>query len=294
MKTKKNKDLESALVNDLLEEEIVVESHDPNESAPSFPDDKSAVDKTIKLSDSKVVPTALDLSGAPHPTKSSLSFNSPSRTGVTERFAIRAGGLSGGADASLAMSESVRVAQQRIFELEQEIERLRIENEQLAAAGETLRKRADELQADNELKATKLVDTKERLESEREILETSLKAKDRDLTELQLKNQEFEMRLSTNLQKIRVRERELENRLELVKMESTAVVRSKDELILDLKRQIDQLSIELDNYRAKGQELNRQVVEKQEMLRRTVKALRLALSMLEGGSDDQGGKKAAG
>ena len=53
------------------------------------------------------------------------------------------------------------------------------------------------------------------------------------------------------------------------------------------KRQIDQLSLELNNYRTKNQELNRQTTDKQEMLRRTVKALRLALSMLEG-EEDQG------
>ncbi len=90
------------------------------------------------------------------------------------------------------------------------------------------------------------------------------------------------MRLSTNIQKIRVRERELENRLELVKMESQALVRNKDEIILDLKRQFDQLNMELDNYRSKGHDLNKQLTDKQDMLRRTVKALRIALSMLEG------------
>ncbi|NJL25113.1 MAG: hypothetical protein HC902_08015 [Calothrix sp. SM1_5_4] len=96
------------------------------------------------------------------------------------------------------------------------------------------------------------------------------------------KNEELELRISTNIQKIRVRERELENRLELMKMENAALIRSKDELILELKRQIDQLNLELNNYRAKNQELNRLTTDKQEMLRRTVKALRLALSMLEG------------
>src|SRR4029077_10296116 len=90
------------------------------------------------------------------------------------------------------------------------------------------------------------------------------------------------LRISTNIQKIRVRERELENRLELVKMESAAVIRNKDEMILEHKRNIDQLNLELNNYRTKNQELNRLGNDKQEQLRRTVKALRLALSMLEG------------
>ena len=60
------------------------------------------------------------------------------------------------------------------------------------------------------------------------------------------------------------------------------LIRNKDEMILEAKRQIDQLNMELTNYRNKNQELNRVTSDKQEMLRRTVKALRLALSMLEG------------
>ncbi len=108
-------------------------------------------------------------------------------------------------------------------------------------------------------------------------------ARDRELSDMKLKIEEYEMRLTSNLQKIRVRERELENRLELVKMESAAVVRSKDELILELKRQLDQLTSEIENYRTKSQELNKQISDKQDLERRTVKALRLALSLLESG-----------
>jgi len=189
-------------------------------------------------------------------------------------------------ETALSQSENLRVAQNHIFELEHEIERLRRENEQLAAAGETIRKRTNELIADNDFKTRKLSELQERLVSEKEILEASLKAKDRELKEIKMKIEEYEMRLSTNLQKIRVRERELENRLELVKMESTALVRNKDEIILDLKRQIDQSNIELESYRNKGHELNRQINDKTETLRRTVKALRLALTMLEGGGDE--------
>ena len=47
-------------------------------------------------------------------------------------------------------------------------------------------------------------------------------------------------------------------------------------------RLLQAYSNELNNYRAKNQELNKQTNDKQEQLRRTVKALRLALSMLEG------------
>ena len=54
-----------------------------------------------------------------------------------------------------------------------------------------------------------------------------------------------------------------------------AINQTKDEVVLDLKRQIDQLSLELDSFRNKGQELHQQLSEKREALQRTVKALRL-------------------
>ncbi len=238
----------------------------------------SLADETVRLGESKILPkinkvVVPKIASYPSPSRGS-QFNSPMTVVNTET--------------ALSQSENLRVAQNRIFDLEQEIERLRRENEQLAAAGETIRKRTNELIADNDFKTRKLDELQERLSSEKEILEASLKAKDRELKEIRMKIEEYEMRLSTNLQKIRVRERELENRLEIVKLESTALVRNKDEIILDLKRQIDQFTSDLENYRAKGQDLNKQIVDKQEMLRRTVKALRLALTMLEGGGEDSG------
>ena len=277
MKAKKNKDLESELINDLLDDDIAPTELE-NPPAPN----SSGGDETIRLNESKIVPTNFRREGTG--SESSAASEKSVRVSVGGKFAIKptTGGRGIGSEAALVQSENLRVAQEKIFELEQEIERLRVENEQLAAAGEAIRKNSDELMADNEIKANQLTDLRERLHSEKEILESSLKAKSREVKDLKIKIEEYEVRLSSNLQKIRVRERELENRLELVKMESTAVVRSKDEIILDLKRQLDLQNNELENFRSKSQDLNKTIAEKQETLRRTVKALRLALSMLEG------------
>lgn len=204
------------------------------------------------------------------------------RASVGKFGAFRSSGPASASEAALAQSENLRIAQQRLTEFEQEIERLRLQNEELAAAGETLRRRTDELSASNQRRESDYQHAVSTFAQEKEILINSKEAVQRNFEELRQKNEELELRISTNIQKIRVRERELENRLELVKMESAALIRSKDEMILELKRQSDQLNLELNNYRTKNQELNRLTTDKQEMLRRTVKALRLALSMLEG------------
>lgn len=194
---------------------------------------------------------------------------------------------------ALTQSENLKIAQNRILDLEKEIERLRRENEQLAAAGETFKRRGDELLAENEQLGQKLEHEKSVASQEKDFLQKSLALRRRDIESLQLKVDELEGRLSTNIQKIRVRERELENRLELVKMEGQTLVRSKDEYILELKRQIDQLNLEMESFRQKSQESVKLLANKQDTLRRTVKALRLALSMLEG-DDEVSDKKKAG
>ena len=183
---------------------------------------------------------------------------------ATKCFVNRGGASS--TEAALAQSESLRIAQSRILELEHELERIRLQNEELGAAGETLRRRADELMAGNTKRESDYQNAVSIFKQEKENLASTKVALQVDLQAQKQKTEELELRISTNIQKIRVRERELENRLELVKMESAALIRNKDEIILELKRQIDQINLELTNYRNKNQELNRITIDKQEML----------------------------
>lgn len=250
------------------EEYVLDFSEQPEQTVKAEPE----TDATIQLGESQI------LSGASEALKTSVT---EAQTNVDKIVTPKAPGV-GGAEALFTQSETLRVAQQKIVELEREIERLRGENEGLAAAGETIRKSADEWIAKADRLEAKNRDLQDQFMEEKEILTQSLSEKQVELQGYQKTIEELEMRLSTNIQKIRVRERELENRLELVKVEGNALVRSKDEMILDLKRQLDQLKMELDNYRSKGHALHKQINEKQEMLRRTVKTLRLALTMLEG------------
>lgn len=184
-------------------------------------------------------------------------------------------------DASLAQSDNLKLAQQRLLELERELDKMRSENEELASAGDIIRVRADEYA----IKITALEKEKREIEeshqSEILILKGNLQYKESEVAKSRLKVEELEMRLKSDFKKIRVRERELENRLELIRAEKAALIRAKDETILDLKRKIDQLQSELDNYRSKVLELNKTIDINQEQFKRTVRALRLALSNLE-------------
>lgn len=238
----------------------------------------TADDPTVKLSETQQKAEE-DRSPSSAPSVAPNLVEDEVKSSVGRFGAFRSGAP---ASSSLASSENLRIAQNRILELEQEVERLRIENEELAAAGETFRRKADELTSRTQDLENRYENAVSTHTQEKALLLENKESLRHEIEGLKAKNEELELRISTNIQKIRVRERELENRLELVKMEGAALIRSKDELILDLKRQMDQLTLELNNYRAKSQELNRLILDKQDILRRTVKALRLALTMLEG------------
>ncbi|HWU42926.1 MAG TPA: hypothetical protein VN132_05790, partial [Bdellovibrio sp.] len=193
----------------------------------------------------------------------------------------RPGNVMTSIDASLAQAENLKIAQQRILELEKEVEHLRGENEELASAGEIIRTRTDELGVRiSEIEKEK-AEAQESAQSEILILKGNLQYKENEVAKARVKIEELETRLKSDFKKIRVRERELENRLELLRAEKAALVRSKDEYILDQKRKIDQLSQELDNYRKKCLELNKTLEANQDQFKRTERALRLALTNLE-------------
>lgn len=184
-------------------------------------------------------------------------------------------------DASLAQAENLKIAQQRILELEKEVEQLRADNEELASAGEIIQSRADDLGIRITALEKEKSEIQESAHSELLILKGNLQYKENEVSKARLKVDELETRLKSDFKKIRVRERELENRLELLRAEKSALVRSKDEYILEQKRKIDQLSQELDNYRKKCLELNKTIEANQDQVKRTERALRLALSNLE-------------
>jgi hypothetical protein len=188
-------------------------------------------------------------------------------------------------EAALKQSESLRIAQNRLLELEGELEKLRRENEQLASAGDTLRRRSGEMLSRAENVENHSREIKRSFEEEKKVLQGQMQSKERENNELRGRLEEIETRLEGGFKKIRVRERELEHRLEIVKMETMTLVSTKDRMILELKRQVDQLNHETEHGKRKSQELFNQYKEKQETIRRVVRALRIALTILEGDED---------
>lgn len=189
-------------------------------------------------------------------------------------------------DPTLKQAEGLRLAQARILDLEREVERLRRENLDLHHAGKVLQQEMEEVQRATERKSQAQTDYKKILEEERAIHRSNMKAREREIRDLKKQVEGLTGRLETDFKKIRVRERELEHRMEMMKLEHSSVVRGKDDMILDLRRRNDGIQSEADLLRAKTQDLLQKLNETEETQRRVVRALRIALSIVEGTEED--------
>ncbi len=244
-------------------------------------DEKTEVVGTPKV---ESVQPAVEKPVAHHDDRTQVVSNQPVQASAKkpeQKVSFGGPSRSSGYEAQFMQAENLKLAQQRIVELEKDIEKLRKENEILASAGEmSQQKMEDYLERINNLERQKN-DLKDTSVSELQIFRDGLNSKESEIVRLRSKVEELESRLSNDLRKIRVRERELENRLELSKMEKMALLKSKDETILDLKRKNDGLEAELENYQNRIIELNRKLESNQDQFGRTVRALRIALTNLE-------------
>lgn len=187
----------------------------------------------------------------------------------------------GNSNSNVAQADNLRIAQEKILELEKENEKLRIYNEELTAAAEIVRERADLLTAQVHEFRNDRDALEQSFKNEMQLMRNQLLRKESDLQKAQTKIDELDSRLKFDMKKIRIRERELENRLELIRAEKNALVKSKDEQILDLRRKMDQVQLEVESYRQKCVDLNKVLDTNQDSFKRTTRALRLAMANLE-------------
>lgn len=193
----------------------------------------------------------------------------------------------GGAENKLQMAYYLKLAQDKILDLEKEIDRLREENDLLVIAAQTANKQVQEYTEKLSNYERDRVEALEQAQMEINIYRENLASKSKERKLLEDRIRQLEESVSKEIKKVRNRERELENRLELSKQEKMTLLRSKDEAILDLRRRIDDLKVEIENYRSQYSELQKKSETQHGQLSRTVKALRLALAHLESEGDNQ-------
>ncbi len=185
-------------------------------------------------------------------------------------------------EVTLRQAEHLKTAQRRVQELEKEVDQVRRQNEEIFATAETFRSAKETLERAFEKQRLDLESLKELNRSEGELLREGLSHKDKEIQALRSKNQELQDRLDQSFRQVRKREKELEHRLEIMKMDGQAVLRSKDESLLELKEKLDTLQYEKEKLGKRNYALHQELQEKEAVLRRISRALHLALVQLEG------------
>lgn len=190
---------------------------------------------------------------------------------------------------TLRQAEHLRTAQRRVQELEKEVDQVRRQHEELYSAADALRSSKEQLEKKLEKQKLDYENMRETAQAEARILREAAKHRDGEIQRLKKENQELQERLDQSFRQVRKREKELEHRLEILKMDGQAVLRTKDEALLELKEKIDSLQYEKERLGQRNYGLHQELEEKEAVLRRISRALRLALVQLEGEDRDSEG-----
>lgn len=99
------------------------------------------------------------------------------------------------------------------------------------------------------------------------------------------KYEELKDRVRRDIQQIRIHEKELEARLEILKKDSETLLQAKDKKLLEFRRKMDALEYEIEMLREKEEEATRKVKFWRDRMDRVLRALRLGSSLLESDED---------
>tara|TARA_B100001248_G_scaffold262728_1_gene261742 strand:- start:14745 stop:15632 length:888 start_codon:yes stop_codon:yes gene_type:complete len=280
-KKKKNPFLDFLLEEEVSEEEVTSLAKEPNGEETSIVKKEDPTEK-LELSGIDLPKRQGDEPTSIQVTKSETKEQShqPVKAGITRVVQHLAEG-------KVEQAQALKIAQDKIHALEDLNTKLELELSELRSSGEVLYKNNQELKTEVESLNQKIRSVKDKYKSEIQHLETKLSSKNKEVQEHKMKVEALELQLKVDFQKIKSRERELENRLQIMKMENQALLRSKDELILELKRNLDELNMEIDNFKEKGRDLHISHENTKEKMRKSVKALRLALNLLEVDEEDK-------
>ena len=187
----------------------------------------------------------------------------------------------------LIQSESLKAAQDKIKELEEELLHLRKKNEAILSASEILKNKNESLKQNLETVDHKFNEQKKSFSEEKEVLMSALSSAKENIDKLKDKNKELDKKISGYFYNLRNRESSLEGRIEILKMENSILQREKDNKILKLKKEVENSKYKMEQLHKNHQELKSTVRSLKESSSRAVSALRATVFNLEGAKDQE-------
>jgi len=162
-----------------------------------------------------------------------------------------------------------------------QLESLSQQNQQLITELDELQRHSARLQAEMEEERR---DHQEQLVVLRSDFEDKLRqagATQEQVKELIRQKEDFKEKIREDLKRIKLKERELENKYDLLKNDTQTLLDSKDRQILEIKKKADALDLELEQYDDRIRESSRILNEVSVKKRRLIDTLKLAIQLLE-------------
>ena len=146
-------------------------------------------------------------------------------------------------------------------------------------------KKVDRLTLENEELRTQHAKALESRQQQIQTKSDKLLMAERKADLAQKKYEELKERIARDIKHIRVREKELEAKLEIVKRDSETLLASKDKKLLEFRRKMDALEYEIESFREKEKALRDKVHFWKDRMDRVARALKLGSSLLEDEED---------
>ena len=181
----------------------------------------------------------------------------------------------------LTLSNNLKIAEKKIKKLEDSNAQLRLENQKLVLSGEALQDSLDKLSREYQTIKSDYGEGKRSWIDHKKLLEKALDEQNLEIKNLKSKTTALEKHLERDVKKVRVKERELENKLELKKNEIQSIVRDKDKILLKLKMDLDLLKEKINFHVEDKRQTEEMIENNKEKSHRVIRALTMCLHLLQ-------------
>lgn len=191
--------------------------------------------------------------------------------------------------------------QQRQYQ--QVLLKLKRTHTELSHNNNELQSQLEESKTSEALLKKEIVTVRDKLESEIAILKNDFEQQQlksgsfqEQVAEINRQKNIWKEKISEDLKRIKLKEKELENRYELLKKDTETLLDSKDQQILDFRKKNDALDLELESLEDRLRNEHAILNSIESKKRRLIETLKLAISLLEGidGANDPNEERKAG
>lgn len=180
------------------------------------------------------------------------------------------------------LTAQLTYAKEELSKSEETIKRLTLNNEDLVHQIGDLKARIGVYEEEKLHAGKSLEGDLDQMRSELKAKIDRIKFLDGRLRDSDDQYEKLKERVRIDIRKIRVREKELESKLEILKRDSETLIAARENKILELKRKIDLLEFNYDSLQDRKELETEKVKQAQERIERVVKVLRLATGIMEG------------